>query len=320
MFNTSLSGLRLEASGLLALADLRTIAYRTALTGSASFLDILFLAPGIHCQQAASEVHGGEYPTIGAMTTGYVFRVENEATVNYLQRVGEPGHLATVDVAGPKDAISGGGLFSKDTLASICYLCGIALTIAVVALLRVIGDWWALGVVGMLMLARSLNVLVIKQRSRLGWKGIPEPGVRGDLLVLLSQDRWVRIRGLVDDIKVVTSGQWLREETTMESFCVSFATLLVYSSAALAGNASTVGNLLIACLLLISVALLGACNALTSRLRMFGRTISLEGKPKPYTRRLDMVEELITASGRDDWAIAMGLIVPPKEKAQKVTP
>lgn len=41
-------------------------------------------------------------------------------------------------------------------------------------------------------------------------------------------------------------------------------------------------------------------------------------KPKAYARRLVMVEELIKESGRDDWAIGMGMIVPSADRAQKV--
>ncbi|KAF5383741.1 hypothetical protein D9615_003759 [Tricholomella constricta] len=85
----------LQTAGLIVLANLTTIPQRTALTGSASLLDILFLAPGIHLQQNAPTLHGGELPATGAMTTGYVFRVENPATVSYLQRVGLAGHLVT---------------------------------------------------------------------------------------------------------------------------------------------------------------------------------------------------------------------------------
>ena len=311
---SSITGVRLQASGLIALADIKTIANRTALTGSASFLDVLFLAPGIHCQQASSEINKGEYPTTGALTTGYVFRVENQATAAFLQRVGSPGHLVNVTVSSP------GTQHHNSVISSILYLCGIALTILTTTLLGIIHDWWGLGVVGMLMLARLLNVVVIKRRSKMGWKGAPEPDVHGDLLVLLSQDRWVRMRGLVDDLKAVTSGQWLRDETTLESYCVSFATLLVFVSAVLASNASTLGGLMIACLLLISAGLLGLCNSLTSSLQMFDRTVYQEGETKAYNRRLDLAKELIEETERDDWAIAMGMIVAPADKAQMVTP
>lgn len=140
------------------------------------------------------------------------------------------------------------------------------------------------------------------------------------MLVLLSQDRWVRIQGAVDDLKRVTSGQWLRDPTVIEGFATSFATLLVYGSAAVASNASRVGLAFIVGLLLISVALLGLCNSLTKNLQMFGCTMRVVKEAKRYHRRLDMANELIEASGRNDWAISMGLITPPtNSQAVKVT-
>jgi hypothetical protein len=314
---SSIAGIRLSASGLIALADIKTIANRTALTGSASFLDILLIAPGIHCQQASSEVNKGEYPTTGALTTGYVFRIENQATVGFLLRVGKTGHLVNIVVSPSRN--SPYRVFASGVIPTIFYLCGIALTIAVATLLAIVRDWWALGTIGMLMLARLLNVVVIKRRNQMGWKGAPEPGVHGDLLVLPSQDRWVRMIGLVDDLKAVTSGQWLRDETSLEGFSASFATLLVFVSAAAASNVSTIGGLLLGCLLLSSAALLGLCNSQTKNLQMFGRTLKQEGPPKGYHRRLDLAHELIAESGRDDWAIAMGMVVSPGDN-QKVIP
>jgi hypothetical protein len=135
-------------------------------------------------------------------------------------------------------------------------------------LVGVIRDFWEIGVLGLLTLTRLLNVVVIKRRSTPGWKGAEEKGVRGDLLVTLSQDRWMRMRGLVDDLKAVTAGQWLLDKTTDEGFATGFATLLVYVSAAVAGNASTFGGLLTGSLLLISAALLGLRNSMTKNIRM----------------------------------------------------
>ncbi|KAK0430025.1 hypothetical protein EV421DRAFT_2025422 [Armillaria borealis] len=283
----------LEAAGLVALADLSTVVTRTALTGTASYLDALVLAPGLHQQQSADEVNHGEIPTTGAMTTGYVFRVENPATVRYLQTIGRTGHLVT-PVAG-----------KSATLLHL--LCPVLTTIAFV-LLGVIEDWWGIGVLWMLVLARFVNVVIIKQRSVKEWKGAPEPDVDGDLLILLSQDRWVRLQGSVDDLKAVTAGQWLRELSVYESYTTAFATLLVYVSAALAGNASKVGSLLIACLLLCSVALLGVCNSTTKYLQMYDRVVRTQGEPKKYERRLDMAADLIVETGRKDWAIGIALV------------
>ncbi|TFK48239.1 hypothetical protein OE88DRAFT_1664709 [Heliocybe sulcata] len=305
------------AAGLLLLADVRTIAYHTTIQGTSSFLDIFFLAPGIHQQQHAPEVSRGEYPATGAMTTGYVFRTENEATVYYLQRVGKTGHLVTIEVlpSAPNSAPS-----SRDTLVRMLRMAGVAFTVAVILRLYHLRDWWAVGCMTALMTARLLNVIVIKRRSKLGWKGAAEPGVQGDLLVLLSQDRWLRMQGLVDDLKTVTSGSWLREESTAESFLVTIGTLLVYASPAVAMNASPVGGSLILCVILVSLALLGLCNALADTQKMFGRTLRTVGEPKKYRRRLDLVEELVKVHGRDDWAIGMGMVtVADREKMQKAT-
>lgn len=93
------AGLSLDAAGLVALADLTTVARRTALTGSSSFFDPLVLCPGLHKQEDASSLNQGEYPACAALTSGYVFRVENAATVLYLQQIGKTGHLTTLSVS-----------------------------------------------------------------------------------------------------------------------------------------------------------------------------------------------------------------------------
>ncbi|KAK0184784.1 hypothetical protein F5146DRAFT_1144911 [Armillaria mellea] len=345
MFNkSSISGITLESAGLVALADLSTVAVRTALIGTASWLDILVLSPGMHQQQSADEVNRGEFPQTGSLTSGYVFRVENAATVSYLQRIGHTGHLVTAQVV-PKWVFRNTSkipyfksidlyrqfqsfYISGYSAALLYFLCPV-LTIIVFALVGSIKDWWALAVLGMLILSRAINVFVIKRRvsDSENWKGTKETGA-GDLLIVLSQDRWVRLRGELPDVKRVTAGQWLRDENRVESLAVGFATLLVYAAAALAGNASTIGSLLIAVLLLCSVALLALCNSLTHRLQMYDCIVQ-EEKPlrKQYDRRLDMVKDLVAeeikntnvkgghAGGLDDresdlgeWAISMGLI------------
>ncbi|PBK68182.1 hypothetical protein ARMSODRAFT_976041 [Armillaria solidipes] len=294
MFNTSsISGITLESAGLVALADLSTVAVRTALTGTASYLDVLVLVPGMHQQQSAVKINDGELPDTGSMTNGYVFRVENPATVSYLRHIGRTGKLVTAEVSlkptrnfnpfpnrfcdfdiSPHD----NPFFVSGIRATLLYLTCPILTIIVFALLSAIRDWAAVAVLGMLVLARFIN------------------------------DRWVRLTGLVDHLKTVTAGHWLRDQTSEESFAVGFATLLVYASAALAGNASTVGSLHIACLLLCSAALLSLCNSSTECLQMFGCVVRRKGDCKDYARRLDMVKDLVRESRRGDWALAMGLI------------
>ncbi|KZV75960.1 hypothetical protein PENSPDRAFT_646762 [Peniophora sp. CONT] len=330
----SITNVSLDSAGLIALADLTTVSERTALIGTSWYLDALFLAPGLHRQQYASEVNGGELPVAGAMTNGYVFRIENQATVFWMQRAGCPGHLVQARV-GPMDlsprspepiesaSLLGGSSESSNATqrrrrilselrqrSFALYAIGVALTVTCFAVLGSIRDYWAVGVLAMLVTARLVNVIVFRRRAVVGWKGEKEPGAHGDLLVLLSQDRWVRLRGTVDDLKLVTSGQWVRDMETVENFAVAGATLLVYGAAALAPNASTVGSLFIAVLLLLSAALLGLCNAVTADLCMFNRRVYEDGPPQKYTRRTDMAEEMIREHGGwRGWAVSMGLVL-----------
>ncbi len=62
-----------------------------------------------------------------------------------------------------------------------------------------------------------------------------------------------------------------------QGLAVGIATLLVYAAAALASNASTIWSLLVACLLLCSVALLALCNSFTHCLQMYDWIVQ-EGK------------------------------------------
>lgn len=315
-----ITGIELDSAGLVALADLSTIKQRTALMGSASIFDVLLLAPGIHTQQESTSVNGGELPTAAAMTNGYVFRIENPATVNYLQKVGETGHLVTVQVDNHEKRTTVmrhlSHLYIGGFVPSLLYALGITLSVASIVVLAVFQDFWAMGVLLMLLGARALNTIVVIRRAAMGWKGAPEPGVQGDLLILLSQDRWIRMQGFVDDIKAVTAGHWLREQTPQEGFASAFAMLLVYASAALAINATTWGSLIIAVLLLISAALLEVCNSLTRDMHVFGRRVSVSVPAKNYGRRLDMVKDLVHQTGQHAWAVKMDLVS--EENIQKL--
>ncbi|KAK0244926.1 hypothetical protein EDD85DRAFT_216249 [Armillaria nabsnona] len=314
------SNITLQAAGLIALADLPPVIVRTAFVGTASYSDALVIASGMHHQQAASEINCGEFPITGAMTTGYIFRVENPATVHYLQSIGVTGHLVIAHVYPRNNLCKDNTLlrsfFIAGVPASLLYgLCPV-LTIIVAASLAHIRDWWGLGVLGGFVVSRLINVVVIKRRNEKGWKGQKEPGVQGDLFILLCHDRWVRLQGAVDDLKAVASGQWLRDMTAIESFAVICATMLVYVSAALAFNASTVGSMLIASLLLSTAALLTLCNSSTRCLQICDRIIRRVGAPKKYERRLALANELIAEmGGRNDWAIGMGLVLPKSGEA-----
>ncbi|PHH89925.1 hypothetical protein CDD83_4932 [Cordyceps sp. RAO-2017] len=308
-----MSGMSFDAGGLIALAGLSTIQQRTALTGTATFLDALVLCPGIHTQQRSTGLNGGEHPACAALTTGYVFRVENPAVVFFLQQVGVTGHLTTLQVIKLDGGHAGASrLFSLTSNAPLlpCLAYGAAVLwgVSAIVLLTFSRDWGGLCVVLLFMAARLCNIVVVRRRVVTHWSGASEPGAKGDLLVLLSQDRWVRIRGAVDHLKAVTSGRWLRDESTFESWLTALATLVVYAAAALVSKATEYGKLVILALLCGSAGLLALANAGTPGLTMHGHHIKVVGASRKYARRLLLAEELIEESGRDDWAVRMGMI------------
>jgi hypothetical protein len=134
------------------------------------------------------------------MTTGYVFRVENEATVLYLQQVGRPGHLTTLKVTNRDRNVSFLGRLGRsfyDTegstfVSEVAYLGAVATTWISGILLVGLKDWWGVAFLTLLVFVRLVNVLILRRRATNDWHGEPEPGVRSDLIVLLSQDRWIR--------------------------------------------------------------------------------------------------------------------------------
>ncbi|KAL4924041.1 uncharacterized protein BDV17DRAFT_275473 [Aspergillus undulatus] len=329
-----LPNVSLDAAGLVTIAEIPAIARRTALTGSSVFTDMFVLCPGLHRQQSAQELSRGEFPAVAAMTTGYIFRVENPATVCFLQGTGKTGHLTTIHVSSPSPdpeeqifpktklkrwmaalqlpAMKPTPGSREEPISLIAYMCAACASPAVLILYLWLQEWWGVFCLLALVLARLCNVLVIRRRcldEGGGWKGAAEPGVEGDLLVLLSGDCWIRIRGLVDDLKAVTAGQWMRDRTVGEDMVSAFATLLTYVSAVLVCNISKVGQVLLLGLLIVSAGLLFVANAATKTMHMNGRTLRAVGEPKKYFRRRDLADELIKETGRADWARKLGLIV-----------
>lgn len=183
------------------------------------------------------------------------------------------------------------------------------MTLVALVLVSCSRDWWGVIVIVCLCVSRLCNVIIIRRRTTVSWQGASEPGVKGDLLILLSQDRWIRMHGAVDDLKAVTSGQWLREMTFIESSVAAFATVLVYLDAALVSNAGQAAKFILLILLIVSAGVLAIANGTTQMLQMHGRVIKVDGPRKKYERRLDMAKHLIKQSGRDDWALRMGMIV-----------
>ena len=305
----------MDAAGLVALADLEIIEERTALTGTSTYLDMFVLCPGMHRQQHATGLNCSEFPAVAALTSGYVFRVENPATVLFLQKMGKTGHLVNAEVSQVSRTNSAWTEFQSawwapnpSFISSASYLATTILTMVTIVFLILIGDWWALAILSGLMLSRICNIVIVRRRSQVGWKGALEPGVKGDLLILLSQDRWIRLKGNVDDLKAVSSGQWMRDMTFAESSMAAAATMLVYIDAALASNAQQIGKITLMALLLLTTGLLSFSNDRIEAFQMFGRSIKAVGQAKAYKRRRDLADELIGETGREDWALRLGMI------------
>ncbi|TLS21893.1 uncharacterized protein PpBr36_09455 [Pyricularia pennisetigena] len=200
---TPIPGVSLSAGGLLALADLTTVAQRTAIKGGSSWLDSLLLVPGLHYQQAADEVArsggggwswgwdygggGGGGGVAPSAADGFVGIVNNSALMMYLNRVahqarerrgGDEVVFLDVGALSKRKGRKGkeGGVDEDDGddghgldlgwLSHWLYLMSPVLTIAALVMLILVEDWWALGCILTLMISRILNIWVIKQRSR----------------------------------------------------------------------------------------------------------------------------------------------------------
>ncbi|KIW24792.1 uncharacterized protein PV07_10483 [Cladophialophora immunda] len=294
-------------------------------------LEAFKLCLGMQTGLNPSALNQGEFPACAAMTTGYVFRVENQATVMYLQKVGRTGHLTTLDVhpppsrAGPDDKT-----WSRRRASLLSSMPGLLL-VAGLTLFPSQTDSPSVALVAslaLLILSRILSVIALRARTSPAagaWRGAPEPGVRGDLLVLLSEDRWVRIRGLVDDLKAVTSGAWLgRPQSPACAALVEgldwVARMLVYLAVVALGGATDAEKGTLVGAVLAGHLLLVYQNSQVDELVMNGRTVAVAGTPdsvKNYARRLDMAKELVKEMGRSDFAVRLGLINPDKGGTEK---
>ncbi|PBK92136.1 hypothetical protein ARMGADRAFT_872010, partial [Armillaria gallica] len=286
---------------------LSSLSNRGPSNGSLLYIDVLFLALRIYNQQS------DEFPMAGAMKTGGTCRIRKSATVSFLQTIGRTGHLVTARVFPNPSHNPLQSLFVADVPATLLYLLSPALTVTTAVLLGYIQDWWGLGVLATLVLSRLIHVVVArriwrsKQRSSLGKKS----DVEGALVIILSQDRWILLQGVEDNLQTVIAS---RDTTVTEQFheriALSFALLPVYIATVFSFYTSTVGRMMITCLLLCSSAILSLSNTLTPCLRLPDCSVCVQGLPKKYNQRSEMAKELIEASGRDDWAIGLGLVTP----------
>lgn len=294
-------GLSLSAGGLLALADLNTIAQRTALTGGSSWLDALVLAPGLHYQQAADaldresvpgwipdpaavELHDGgddsRYLVVNHATIFYLRKLCRQADVTFvtidvaLESLGEGlrRRLSRLFSRRRKKAIDIEVLPDMDWLSHILYLASPLLTIAAIVFEVLFEDWWGLAFILALMLARILNIWAIKQRTNLLR---PQHQSTDDRLaewcIDLGLNRQVLLRGLASDLQAVTTQAWLRTKTNLDGYLEATSKLIVYLVATFSGNLTQTGAMVFMALLIVSAGLLGLSNAHAVEFRTRGR-------------------------------------------------
>jgi len=107
---------------------------------------------------------------------------------------------------------------------------------------------------------------------------------------------------MVDDLKAVTSGQWLQDEVIWEGWVDAFETIIVYFDAALATNIQQFGKVLLLILPVGLVGLLAVANLTTQKMQMHSRLMEVIGDRTYYARRLEIAEEIIRIyNGRDDF-------------------
>ncbi|KAF7552751.1 hypothetical protein G7046_g7320 [Stylonectria norvegica] len=308
---TPIPSLSISASGLLALADLQTVAHRTVLTGGSTWLDALVLAPGMHYQQACDSLHNELPPVLLFQEPGQTVTqeapgetrgrlglvVKNRATTKYLKKLCRDGgpSIITLDVGGMKeegvvkrlnvmlrrrkrqgtgDQNLGDDLPDMDWLSHALYLTSPLLTMAATSFMVLFEDWWGFAFILVLILSRIMNIWAIKQRSRTS----PAPDTplgnhTTEYLIDLGLGQTVRLRGLNSDLQALTTQAWLRAKTNVDEYLEAAAKLLVYLVAAFSGNLSQVGGIILVALLLVSAALLGLSNAHTKGFRMHGRYV-----------------------------------------------
>jgi hypothetical protein len=269
------------------------------------------LTLGMHLPLTPSTLCDHEYPACAAMTTGFVFRIENSATVHFLQRIGKTGHLTTLNVSEYDNRDS-----MTKSLSVLLFLLVFfsSMNYGIIPNFGYYANWS----IGLLFLSRFLSTISLRARMIPGkgeeWHGAKEPGVKGDLLVLMSEDRWVRIKGLVNDIKAVTSGAWLSRP---KRYAMVFDALdwisrfMVWIAVVMLGPTPDTEKFWVVGGVFLGHGIVMLENARTRDLRLNGRRLYIsneEGAVKKYARRLDMAGELVKQSGRRDWAIKLGMI------------
>ncbi|PBK70094.1 hypothetical protein ARMSODRAFT_956146 [Armillaria solidipes] len=259
-----------------------------------SLFEAITFAADIYGHQLPSDTYTGEVSVPGATRIGDPFPscIDNPATLHFLQTIGRSGHIVDARVfpsplfdlnLSPyeryRQYLSAVGLH-----ATMLYILCPTLTVIAAVFLGCIQDRWAFGVLITLVISRLINLVVARRRSIQNLSG--EPGGKNDLLIRLSQDRWIRLRGTEVDLRTVVARQELRTRSAMEAFAVCFGTVLALLAVALSPNISPVGCWVIVCLVFFSSISMALRNSLMSCLQTLGRVVRVVGQPTRHEERL----------------------------------
>ncbi|GAB0144421.1 Eukaryotic peptide chain release factor subunit 1 [Epichloe bromicola] len=283
--STPVPALSLSAAGLLALADLSTVAHRTIITGGSSWLDAFVLAPGLHYQQAAGALLGQDplsEPDGEASVSGAKFNTLH---------VGAATNDPPAEQIAKTRRVLGGGFVSRraepapgmemdmemDWLSHVLYLASPGLTLIAGTLMVLLRDWWGTAFMAALVASRVLNIWSIKQRTRRPPRccrkrtPVPSTSPPPSSSVPEKQGECAADMGDGSRVRAATTTQtWLRQQTAAESHLEAAAKLIVYLVAAFSGNQTQAGAMVLMALLLASAGLLGLSNAHSRGLRMNG--------------------------------------------------
>ncbi|PBK92139.1 hypothetical protein ARMGADRAFT_967472 [Armillaria gallica] len=306
MSQNSLSPTLIQASDVVLLARLATSPEEVH-----SFIDAFSLSFDIHGPQHPSSIYPCDISVPGATRVGDEppSRIENPATSRFLQTIGRSGYIINAKVSlspSPYPHLSPlnrhlNSLFVARVLAMLLYILSPTLTVTAAVFLGCIQDLWALGLLMTFVNARMINLAVARRRRIQDLSG--EPGGEYDLLIRLSQDRWIRLRGAEVDLRIVVACQGLRSRSSLEGFAVSFGTISVYLAVALSPNISPAGSLVIICLVFCSSIFMALRNSLTPCLQTLNRVVRVEGEPTRYEERISQGN-----TGGDERGVVVSMI------------
>jgi hypothetical protein len=260
----------------------------------------MILVPGLHTQQNAESIgteHKGRTPEITSNTDGSIRRVTNSATIQYLQSI--RGKNVVVDVwptrsrrtrrerrrerhSGPRGKILQYEDPPTSRISALLYAMVPLITLTAIILMILGQDWWGFSTILCLIVARALNVYVIKGRTHDTPPFSALPNTHQIWWIALDDNYWVCMRGLRHDLEAIATGIQMRDKSQIQENMVDIAKIIVFLVAVFSGNMTQAGNIILMILLLSSAGLLAMSNAFASTFEINGRLVYHRSPAKHY--------------------------------------